>query len=104
MDVGKTAICNNAFIDDNTPQRLTDCLGLPLVDPRLMRRKSNVRMTARASCKTDEKVQLSPLPPVSYSPTPKPTNIASTTEEGGSIRDICSDKVDSVLVSDDSMI
>jgi len=42
-----------------------------------------MRMTARASCKTDEKVQLSLLPSVSYSPTPKPANIASTTEEEG---------------------
>jgi hypothetical protein len=43
--------------------------------------KSNMRMTARASRKTD-KVQLSLIPPVSYSLTPKPANITSTTEGG----------------------
>src|SRR5271170_7720009 len=70
-------------INDNTPQCLTYCLGLQLLDPGLMRRKSNVRMTARASCKTDKKAQLSLLPPISYSPTTKPVSRRRRKKEEG---------------------
>jgi len=73
-------------IGDNALQCLTDCLGLQLLDPRLMRRKSNMRMTARASCKTDKKVQLSLLPSVSYSPCQSQQRVDDGVDDGGGRR------------------